>query len=266
MRSKVVCWITGALAVLAINAVAADSVAIQNFRVKPGEKISIQTAEESSPKLVGYYRGSHGATLYYTPQGTYVVDRAITDKNLTVFFPLTGARYDTLTDSIAGIDANGDSVRLALREVRSVGIQYASEDALVDTSFCPDMARKRLGNAAGLQKVEAVPVDSIQSLKVWRTANAGLFVGLLAGGLIGYGIGTGAEDDTENWLNDDQIILLDKGAKMAIDVTLGAVIGAFLGYKIGGGNGWRDVDLGKPKLSIVPQLGDRPGLAVAVRF
>ncbi len=264
MRSKVICWVASGMAVVAINAVAGDSTEVRKIGVKPGDKISILTLDKMNRRQVGYFRGHEGANLYYAPQGTYVIERAITYSGDTIDFPFTGAIYDSVADSISGIDSGGGNVTLALRDVQSVGVQYAAEGGDVHTNFSPVMVRRRLGAGTAYPEVVTVPVDSIQSLKVWRTATTELLIGMAVGGLIGYGIGTTAEDDPNDW--DHLIFQFDKGTKMVFDIALGALIGASVGYMMGGRNGWRDVDLQKPKLAIVPQLTGRPGLAAAVRF
>jgi hypothetical protein len=101
-------------------------------------------------------------------------------------------------------------------------------------------------------------------MRVWHSVGAAPLFGLLAGGALGFAAGSNEEDDPNDW--DHLIYRFDKGTKMVIDIALGMLAGAGIGYLIGGGNGWRDVDLQKAKLSIVPQFSGGPGVSLAVQF
>lgn len=252
-------------AVLALIGTLIQPAASQPLPVKQWQKTNIRTFSRTSWGTIAYFAGQDQGNVYLALRGTFVIEQVTTLHGESLIFGPGGAKFLAGVDSISGSATPGDTLSVALSAVKSVGITSITDNGVIRANFSPDMVRKRFSNLAGTPGVVAIPIDSIQSMRAWHSTNSGaLFIGLLAGGVIGYAIGTTKEDDPDDW--DHLIVRFDKDTKMVFDVALGMLAGATVGYVIGGKRGWRDVEIKKPMLSIAPSYISGPGVTLSVKF
>jgi hypothetical protein len=243
---------------------------------KHDQKVQVYSKDALSSPQIGYMAGIKNGVLYLTSGGEFTINGAITNAGDSLSFPYGGARYNSKTDTLSGIDINGDTLRYLLEDISSIQVQFLKANAQPKTTLDRSTARRRLQFGAKYPDVRMVPIDSIQQLKVWhRTSVLAPVLSVLAGVIGGAVLATGETPDTSfevhqmiiwgipaTWVDT---IVHKEDPKMLLDFFVGASIGVAVAYLLGRGH-WKEIEVEKSAISLMPLYRRNPGLSLSVRF
>jgi len=244
------------------------------FPLKSGDKVRIYTkykitnlVKGHKTKLMqGFFAGFENDILLVSNKGDVKLDRVVRTDGSIVEFSYVGAKYDTVSRSLLGIDKNGEVIEIPLTEINYVDVIFDIKRKQVLVKLNSDVLHSRLRYVNSYPELlYKIPIDSITKVKKWKKTNSAV-IGLaaLAGGVAAliYGV-QNEEDDEPESLGD--FINPSREANIFIDVGLGIVAGGAIGYLIGKSR-WSEIPVEKLKIGLQPTSKNGVGLSLTVSF
>ena len=244
------------------------------FPLKSGDKVRIYTKYKitnlvkghKTNLMQGFFAGFENDILLIGNKGDVKLDRVVRTDGSIVEFSYVGAKYDTVSRSLLGIDKNGEVIEIPLTEINYVDVIFDIKRKQVSVKLNSDVLHSRLRYVNSYPELlYKIPIDSITKVKKWKKTNSAV-IGLaaLAGGVSAliYGV-QNEEDDEPESLGD--FINPSREANIFIDVGLGIVAGGAIGYLIGKSR-WSEIPVEKLKIGLQPTSKNGVGLSLTVSF
>ncbi|MCH9024344.1 MAG: hypothetical protein IH931_03340 [candidate division Zixibacteria bacterium] len=244
------------------------------FPLKNGDKVRIYTKYKitnlvkghKTELMQGFVAGFENDILLISNKGDVKLDRVVRTDGSIVEFSYVGAKYDTVSRSLLGIDKNGEVIGIPLIEINYVDVIFDIKRKQVSVKLNSDVLHSRLRYVNSYPELlYKIPIDSITKVKKWKKTNSSVIaLAALAGGVAAliYGV-QNEEDDEPESLGD--FINPSREANIFIDVGLGIVAGGAIGYLIGKSR-WSEIPVEKLKIGLQPTSKNGVGLSLTVSF
>ena len=247
------------------------------FPLKSGDKVQIYTKYmitnlvkgHKTKFMQGFVAGFENDILLISNKGDVKLDRVVRTDGSIVEFLYVGAKYDTVSRSLLGIDKNGEVIGIPLIEINYVDVIFDIKRKQVSVKLNSDILHSRLRYVNSYPELlYKIPIDSITKVKKWRKTNSSVIaLAIIGGGVAGYIYGAQVEEDDEPdpscFLFCDKLI--SRETKIGFDVVLGVVAGGAIGYLIGKSR-WSEIPVEKLKIGLQPTSKNGVGLSLTVSF
>lgn len=246
------------------------------FPLKSGDKVRIYTkykitnlVKGHKTKLMqGFFAGFENDILLISNKGDVKLDRVVRTDGSIVEFSYVGAKYDTVSRSLLGIDKNGEVIGIPLIEINYVDVIFDIKRKQVSVKLNSDVLHSRLRYVNSYPELlYKIPIDSITKVKKWKKTNSSVIaLATITGGVAGliYGVQNEEDDEPASFL-DGRPISVSREAKIAFDVVLGLVAGGAIGYLIGKSR-WSEIPVEKLKIGLQSTSKNGVGLSLTASF
>ena len=246
------------------------------FPLKSGDKVRIYTKYKitnlvkghKTELMQGFVAGFENDILLISNKGDVKLDRVVRTDGSIVEFSYVGAKYDTVSRSLLGIDKNGEVIGIPLIEINYVDVIFDIKRKQVSVKLNSDVLHSRLRYVNSYPDLlYKIPIDSITKVKKWKKTNSSVIaLAVIAGGVLGYVRGVQIHEDDEP---DPSCILYcyeqSRETKIAIGVMFWSVAGGAIGYLIGKSR-WSEIPVEKLKIGLQPTSKNGVGLSLPVSF
>ena len=246
------------------------------FPLKSGDKVRIYTKYKitnlvkghKTNLMQGFFAGFENDILLIGNKGDVKLDRVVRTDGSIVEFSYVGAKYDTVSRSLLGIDKNGEVIEIPLTEINYVDVIFDIKRKQVSVKLNSDVLHSRLRYVNSYPELlYKIPIDSITKVKKWKKTNSSVIaLAAIAGGVLGYVRGVQfAEDDEPDPSCFYFCYETSREVKIFFSAVLGVVAGGAIGYLIGKSR-WSEIPVEKLKIGLQPTSKNGVGLSLTVSF
>jgi hypothetical protein len=182
----------------------------------------------------GVVFGRRNDILFIGRRGDMRLDRVVKTDGSVLEYPLVGARYNPLTQSIIGKDESGNIDSIPITKIDRVDVTLFINDKPFHTGFASQNLHDRLRLVHAYPEVlYEIPVNSITEIRRWKQGSTiPAFVGIVTGGLVAFYL---MEAKRESHLRMNPAV-------MGVEIVLGSAVGGAIGFLFGRSR-WQEVKM-----------------------